>query len=452
MAQVAREKENYSTACRSFAKTRSGSEPAWLAGMREKAAEAFQRLEFPTTRDEEWKYTNVAPMLRTQFRQLIDADLTGVSAKRIGGLSFSEAEGRRLVFVNGVYAAELSDFAADVAGLPDGLPDGLVVSNFSEVPAGSLGVLADNLGRIAGFENEVFTALNTALLGDGALVRIPRGRVIEKPIHLLFLSTASEPHVAYPRVLIVAEEGSVARVVESYASINSDVYFNNAVTEVLVREGASLDHYRIQQESESAFHIGTTEVQQEAGSRYVSLAISLGADLSRHTLGVKHLGERVETTIDGLYIVTGNQHVDNHTTIDHALPRCQSSQLYKGILDGRSQAVFNGKVLVREGALLTDGRQLNKNLVLSSEATVDTKPQLEIFADDVKCAHGATVGQLEDDELFYLASRGISPERARALLTFGFAGEVIDRIRIDSLRERLDREVLSKLHQSLEVR
>jgi Fe-S cluster assembly protein SufD len=448
MAQVAREKENYSSACRSFAKTRSGSEPAWLAGMREKAAEAFQRLEFPTTHDEEWKYTNVAPVLRTQFRQLIDADLTGISAKRIGSLSFGEADGQRLVFVNGVYAAELSDVAADIAVLPDGP----VVSNFSEAPAGSLSALADNLGRIAGFENEVFTALNTALLGDGALVRIPRGRVIEKPIHLLFLSTASEPLVAYPRVLIIAEEGSVARVVESYASINSDVYFNNAVTEVLVREGASLDHYRIQQESESAFHIGTTEVQQEAGSRYVSLAISLGADLSRHTLGVKHLGERVETTIDGLYIVTGNQHVDNHTTIDHALPRCQSSQLYKGILDGRSRAVFNGKVLVREGALLTDGRQLNKNLVLSSEATVDTKPQLEIFADDVKCAHGATVGQLEDDELFYLASRGISPERARALLTFGFAGEVIDRIRIDSLRERLDREVLSKLHQSLEVR
>lgn len=443
MAQVAREKENYSAACRAFTKTRSGIDQPWLTALREKAVESFQGLPFPTTRDEEWKYTNVAPVLRTQFRQMLDLDLSGVTAKRLESLTFPEANGSRLVFVNGIYAAELSSTS--------GLPAGVLVSNLAELTPGNPAGATERLGSLASYEQDAFTALNTALIGDGAAVFLPRGQTIEQPIHLLFLTAASEQIVAYPRVLIVAEEGAVATIVESYASPLSDVYFNNAVTEVIVNAGASLDHYRLQQESERAFHIGATKVRQERGSRYRSLAISLGADICRHTLDVEHRAEQIETVIDGLYVVTGNQHVDNHTTIDHAHPHCQSSQLYKGILDGRARAVFNGKVLVREGALLTDARQLNKNLLLASTTTVDTKPQLEILADDVKCSHGATVGQLEDDEIFYLASRGISPERARALLTFGFAEELIGRIGLASVRTRLDRAVLDKLHQSLEV-
>lgn len=443
MAQVAREKENYSAACRAFTKTRSGIDQPWLTALREKAVESFQGLPFPTTRDEEWKYTNVAPVLRTQFRQMLDLDLSGVTAKRLESLTFPEANGSRLVFVNGIYAAELSSTS--------GLPPEVLVSNLAELTPGNPAGATERLGSLASYEQDAFTALNTALIGDGAAVFLPRGQAIEQPIHLLFLTAASEQIVAYPRVLIVAEEGAVATIVESYASPLSDVYFNNAVTEVIVNAGASLDHYRLQQESERAFHIGATKVRQERGSRYRSLAISLGADICRHTLDVEHRAEQIETVIDGLYVVTGNQHVDNHTTIDHAHPHCQSSQLYKGILDGRARAVFNGKVLVREGALLTDARQLNKNLLLASTTTVDTKPQLEILADDVKCSHGATVGQLEDDEIFYLASRGISPERARALLTFGFAEELIGRIGLASVRTRLDRAVLDKLHQSLEV-
>jgi len=447
MAQVAREKENYSAACRAFTKTRSGIDQPWLSTLREQAIESFQGLPFPTTRDEEWKYTNVAPVLRTQFRQMLDLDLSGVSAKRLEAMTFPEADGSRLVFVNGIYAAELSNTSE--------LPDGVTVRNLSD--QGSAGPelspepLSSWLGSLADYKADTFTALNTALIGDGAVVWLPRGKVVERPIHLLFLTAATEQIVAYPRVLIVAEEGSIATIVESYASPLNDVYFNNAVTEVIVKEGAAIDHYRLQQESERAFHIGATKVRQEKGSRYRSLAISLGADICRHTLDVEHRAEQIETVIDGLYVVTGNQHVDNHTSIDHAYPRCQSSQLYKGILDGRARAVFNGKVLVREGALLTDARQLNKNLLLASTTTVDTKPQLEILADDVKCSHGATVGQLEDEEIFYLASRGISPERARALLTFGFAGELIGRIRTASVRAQLDRAVLEKLHQSLEV-
>jgi len=374
---------------------------------------------------------------------MLDLDLSGVTAKRLESLTFPEANGSRLVFVNGIYAAELSSTS--------GLPAGVLVSNLAELTPGNPAGATERLGSLASYEQDAFTALNTALIGDGAAVFLPRGQTIEQPIHLLFLTAASEQIVAYPRVLIVAEEGAVATIVESYASPLSDVYFNNAVTEVIVNAGASLDHYRLQQESERAFHIGATKVRQERGSRYRSLAISLGADICRHTLDVEHRAEQIETVIDGLYVVTGNQHVDNHTTIDHAHPHCQSSQLYKGILDGRARAVFNGKVLVREGALLTDARQLNKNLLLASTTTVDTKPQLEILADDVKCSHGATVGQLEDDEIFYLASRGISPERARALLTFGFAEELIGRIGLASVRTRLDRAVLDKLHQSLEV-
>jgi Fe-S cluster assembly protein SufD len=252
-------------------------------------------------------------------------------------------------------------------------------------------------------------------------------------------------------VLIVAGQGSIATIVESYASVNESVYLNNAVTEVIAQQDAVVTHYRLQQESEQAFHIATTQVFQERGSNYTSYAISLGAQLARHDLNVKHGDQNIETTIDGLYVVTGNQHCDNHTSMDHAHPHCTSHQVYKGILDGKGRAIFNGKVFVREGALLTDAHQLNKNLLLSPDAHVDTKPQLEILADDVKCSHGATVGQLEDEELFYLAARGISPERARALLTYGFAEDIISKIKLASVHKKLDQAVLDKLRQSLEV-
>ncbi|NDD62682.1 MAG: Fe-S cluster assembly protein SufD [Acidobacteria bacterium] len=443
MAQAAKEKENYSAACRAFTRTRGDLDQPWLRELRERAGQTFNRLDFPTTRDEDWKYTNLGPLLRTQFRQMLDLDLGGMSVREVERLSFPEAERSRLVFVNGIYAPELSDTS--------GLGREVVTGNPGEVVAESGEAWGGRLGGLAGFEHDAFTALNTALIGDGAVVRIPAGRVAAAPIHLLFLITTHEKIVCYPRILIVAEEGASATLVESYVSTQSSISFNNAVTEVFVGAGASVEHYRLQLESELAFHIGTTKVSQERGSSYRSVAISLGAELSRHTLDIAQRAEGTETTIDGLYVATGGQHVDNHTSIDHAFPHGQSNQLYKGILDGRARAVFNGKVFVREGALLTDARQLNRNLLLSTETTVDTKPQLEILADDVKCSHGATVGQLEDEEIFYLTSRGIRPERARALLTFGFAEDLIGRIKIGSVREQLDRIVLEKLHQSLEV-
>jgi Fe-S cluster assembly protein SufD len=443
MAQAAKEKENYFSAYKLFAKTREAKDPAWLLTLRQRAGESFEALDFPTTRNEAWKYTNVAPILKTPFRQLLDVELDGLTAESIAPFTFAESRHSQLVFVNGLFSAELSNLV--------GLPDGITVSNLMEVPAELGKVISDHLGVYANYRDHAFTALNTANVGDGAFVYIPKGKAVETPIHLLFISTATDATVSHPRVLVVADEAAIATVIESYSSTNESVYFTNAVTEVFAAQGAVLNHYRLQEESERAFHIGTTEVHQQRGSNYTSCAISLGGQIARHNLNVAVTDENIETTIDGLYVVTGNQHTDSHTVVDHQKPHCASHQLYKGILDGRGRAVFNGKVFVREGALLTDARQLNKNLLLSPEAHIDTKPELEIFADDVKCSHGATVGQLEGDELFYLASRGIPQERAQALLTFGFAEDVIRKIKLQSVRERLDRMVLDKLHQSLEV-
>jgi Fe-S cluster assembly protein SufD len=372
--------------------------------------------------------------------------LKKLAAGDIEPFTFAESRDSQLVFINGSFSRRLSNLANLAAA-----PNDCVVSNLDEIPNEYANVARDHLAAYADYRDATFTALNTASISDGAFVYIPDGKVVETPIHLLFISAADKPVVSHPRVLIVAGAGAGATIIESYVSLSEGVYFTNAVTEVVAGEGAVIKHYRLQQESERAFHIATTQAYQERASNYTSYAISLGAQVARHNLNVALTDENIETTLDGLYVVTGQQHTDSHTTIDHQKPRSVSNQLYKGILDGRSRAVFNGIVFVREAALLTDARQLNKNLLLSPDAHVDTKPQLEIFADDVKCAHGATVGQLEDEELFYLSTRGIPPERARALLTFGFAEDVISRIKLKSAREHLNRVVLDKLHQSLEV-
>ncbi|MCI0524954.1 MAG: Fe-S cluster assembly protein SufD [Acidobacteria bacterium] len=425
-----------------MAREREEKDPVWLVNLRDKAGAAFESLDFPTTRDEEWKYTNIAPILKTEYAP-VAFDARELTADRIARFTFPESRESQLVFINGLFSRKLSNLTAAAGAC--------VVSNLDEIPNEYADIARDHLATYADYRDETFTALNTANIGDGAFVYIPDGKVVENPIHLLFISTVKEPAMSHPRVLIVAGEGAIATIIESYVSPGDEVYFTNGVTEVIVKEGAVINHYRLQEESERAFHVATTQVHQERASNYASYAISLGAEIARHDLNVVLTDENIETTVDGLYVGAGRQHIDNHTTIDHQKPHSVSHQLYKGILDGRSRAVFSGKIFVREEALLTDARQLNKNLLLSADAHVDTKPQLEIFADDVKCAHGATVGQLEDEELFYLASRGIPIERARALLTYGFAEAVISRIKLKSVREHLDRMTLDKLHQNLEV-
>lgn len=444
MLKLVNEKENYLAAFKLLTQSRAGQDPAWLMRLREEGAARFEELKFPTTHDEEWKYTSVAPILKVPFRAASAQDKQSVTAESVAPFAFQESRQSQLVFINGVYSPQLSNLLA--------IPNGIVVCNFSNAPEAHAHVIREHLAAHADYHGEVFTALNTASIGDGAFVYVPQGKMVETPIHLLFISTAPEAStISHPRTLIVAGQDAVAMVIESYVSLADDLCFTNAVTEVVAGAGAVIDHYRLQEESERGFHIGTTEVHQERGSNYSSCAISLGGEIARHNLNVALSGENITSTINGLYVVTDRQHVDNHTTIDHIKPHSASHQLYKGILDGKSRAVFSGKIFVRAGALLTDARQLNKNLLLSHEATVDTKPQLEIFADDVKCAHGATVGQLEDDELFYLASRGLTVERARALLTYGFAEDVISKIRLASARKQLDEIVLARLHQNLEV-
>ncbi|MGI8566907.1 MAG: Fe-S cluster assembly protein SufD [Pyrinomonadaceae bacterium] len=422
--------------------TNGNSAPSWVEELRENALERFDELGFPTVDQEDWKYTNIASIAKNTFtfatgRRDIAAELAP--------FIYAEAKSSRLVFVNGVYRADFSSIAS--------LPAGVVVVNLREAFSGEHAeTLRGYLARSRAEDEDAFTALNTAFLGDGAFLLVPKGVRVDAPVHLLFLADAAgEKPIAFPRVLIVAERGSEATVIESYAAIDESVYFTDAVTEIFVGEGARLVHYKVQRESERAFHIAQTHADLGRDSVFDSTTITLGAQLSRHGINVQLDHPGVECHVDGLYLVGDGQHADTHSIIDHRQPHCASRQNYKGILDGKSRAVFNGRVFVRRDAQKTDAVQSNKNLLLSNEARVDTKPQLEIFADDVKCAHGATVGQLEEEELFYLASRGLHPELARNLLTYGFAEELIEKIKIESIKTQLDEAILNRLNARLEA-
>jgi Fe-S cluster assembly protein SufD len=447
VSQIAQEESSYRASWRGIAKASS----PWLERLRENAFDSFEKLGFPTTDHEEWKYTNVAALAKAKF----DPAFLGQESERVfdarqlKDFVYPEARGSRLVFVNGIYRAELSSL--------DALPAGVVAMDLMSALENSAHaeMLRARLGRIADYQLDAFTALNTAFLSSGAFLFIPKGVQAAAPVHLLFLSEAQETDgargVSFPRVLVVAEENSEATLIESYGSARDDVYWTNAVIEIALGDGARLEHYKVQRESLKGFHIATTKTELGRSSSYNSTAITLGAQLSRHTIGLTFAQEGAECRVDGLYIVTTGQHADTHSLIDHTQPHCTSRQLYKGILDGKSRAVFNGKVFVREGAQGTDAQQTNRNLLLSKDARVDTKPQLEIFADDVKCAHGATVGQLEEEELFYLISRGLHPSLAQNLLTYGFAEEVIEKIKIESIKAQLDEIVLNRLHARLET-
>ena len=451
VSQIAKENDTYSEAFHAFQESVDADSASWVKRLRESAFARFEQLGWPTTAEEEWKYTNVAPIAKVNFEPAVKAQPEGVlavAASQLEPFVYEEARHSRLVFVNGIYQPGLSS--------QDALPQGVVVMEMGGAlrDKAHAEVLREQLGRSADYSDNTFTALNTAFLSDGAFILIPKGVRVESPIHLLFLSaTLQAPALSSPRVLVISERGSEATVIESYASLQEDeaVYLTNAVVEIVLEDDARLDHYKVQNESQQAFHIATTTAELGRSSRYNATTITLGAQLSRHDIGVTLDHDGAECWIDGLYLVSTGQHADTHSLIDHRSPHCTSHQLYKGILDGKSRAVFNGKVFVRVGAQQTDARQTNKNLLLSNEARVDTKPQLEIFADDVKCAHGATVGQLEEEQLFYLASRGMHTDIARNLLTYGFAEEVIDKIRIESIKAQLDEAVLNRLHARLEA-
>ncbi|HUP37509.1 MAG TPA: Fe-S cluster assembly protein SufD [Candidatus Limnocylindria bacterium] len=405
--------------------------PAWLRAARRAAIDRFAERGLPTTRDEAWKYTSLAPLVATPLELAADAAREVPSEDALARVAMGPASWSRLVFVDGRYVAKLST----IRPLP---------------PGGRLGSLAEALitdeptvrAHLAGAaeapaaeSGDAFGALNAAFWSDGAFLHVPAGVSLEEPIQLLFVATAPEaPRADHPRSLIVLEPSSRAVLVESYVALGAAAYLTNASTEIALDPGAVLDHQRVVLEGRRGVHVGRIRVRQGPDSRFASCAVTLGGRLVRNDVDARLDAEGAECALNGLFVVGGVQHVDTHTVVDHAQPRTTSRQLYKGVLDGRARGVFNGRVIVRPGANGTDAHQTNKNLILSDGVEVDSKPQLEIFADDVKCSHGAADGQLAEDAIFYLESRGLDEAAARTLLTHGFANEVLGRIRVEPVR------------------
>lgn len=411
----------------------------WLRELRAQALARFEAAGFPTPRDEAWKYTNITSLVRHRFQPLPPSSLQAAQLQPF--LPYS-LDTHRLVFVNGRLRPDLSS--------PLSLVQGLVLRSLAQQLLDEPGSLEPHLGRVLPADVHSLAALNTASFIDGAYLCLTAGVAVEQPIHVIHVGTAGA--LAQPRTLIVAEAGSRAVVIEQYIGVDGDRYFTNAVTEVAMGRGAGVEHYRLQQESGQGLHVGGLYVRAQTQSSFTSHAVDLGGLLVRNDLHVALDAEEATCTLNGLYIAGGRQHVDNHTSIDHAKPRCTSREFYKGVLDGRARAVFNGRVVVRPDAQQSDAGQINDNLLLSEDAEIDTKPELEIYADDVKCSHGATVGQLDLDQLYYLRTRGVDAAAARDLLTFAFANDVLQRFRLTPLRLMLDRSITARLLQGRSIR
>ena len=414
-------------------------EPRWLRRARKEAIGAFDRRGFPTTRDEDWRFTSVQPIVDARFRT-IAAPGGEVTAEQVRALAFGHTEWPAAVFVNGRFAPELSAL--------DRLPAGVRVVDLASALAGEgdVGPLVErHLTQVASAEAHAFTALNAALMHDGAVVHVAAGAEAPHPVHLVFVSDAlAAEGAAHLRNLLVLEPNARATVIESYVALGEARYFTNAVTEAVVADGSTLTHYKVQRESARAFHVGTIDVRQARDSHYVSFSFATGAQLSRTNVYTRLGGPGCGATLNGLYMADGSQHVDHQTRIEHVEPNCYSRELYKGVLDDQSHGVFNGKVYVHPEAQKTDGKQTNNTLLLSPTAQIDTKPQLEIFADDVKCTHGATVGRLDATSMFYMQSRGINAETARRLLTYAFAADVLETIELEPVKVELERWTLER--------
>jgi Fe-S cluster assembly protein SufD len=413
--------------------------PRWLQDVRDRAAARFAALGFPTVRDEEWRFTNVAPITSREFRA---APPVPVTAADLEALPYSQLP-FLLVVVNGRFSAELSR----LHGLPHGMRAGSLTAAVTEHGD----VVARFYAQAADAHARAFVALNTALVEDGAYLYIPDGTVLEQPIEILYVAAgdADASEMIQSRTLIVAGERSQSRIVETWATLRNGAYFSNAVTEIFAGANAVVDHYKVQHEGLEAFHIATMQINAQRSATVSSHSFSLGGRLVRNDAGAVLDGEGAEVTLNGLYLADGDRLVDNHTTIDHAQPHCPSHEVYKGILGGKARAVFNGKIIVRQDAQKTDAKQTNRALLLSDDASIHTKPQLEIFADDVKCTHGAAIGQLDEDALFYLQARGLTYFEARDLLIHAFAGEIIDRVQIEPLKQALEAELYAQLAKDL---
>ena len=435
MTQVAEKHQSWAAAL----EQRPVTGPRWLQEIRERGASRFVELGFPTVRNEEWRFTSVSPIANAEL-SLAPASVA-LSEAELESFLYSDAP-HRLVFVNGRFAQALSRTS--------GLPEGVQFGSLAQL-APTHGDVERLLGREADIDTRAFAALNSAFASDGGFVSVPDGVVLDAPLQLLFASVApaQATTMSHPRTLLVLGANSQARVVETYVGHQGHKYFTNAVTEVFVGEHAVLDHYKVQEESVDAFHVASMHVRAARGANFSSHSFALGGKLVRNDAIVTLAGEGAECTLNGLYVADGDRLVDNHTSIDHAQPHCPSHEIYKGIIGGKARAVFNGKIIVRQDAQKTNAKQTNRALLLSDDATINTKPQLEIFADDVKCTHGAAIGQLDEDALFYLRARGLTLQEARDMLIHAFAGDILERVKIPPLRVALESELYAQLARDL---
>ena len=418
---------------RAWASNGASGAPAWLKDLREGGIARFHELGFPTMKQEAWRFTSVAPLAEGSF-ELAKPPARIPALEDIRPFLLLEA-GYRLVFVDGFFQPALSTpFFDDVQSLAH------VVTHRQDL-------VRQHLGKYATSDDRPFSALNTAFVNDGAFVHVPAKASIAEPIQVLFLASG-KPAVTHPRNLVVLEREARASIVETYASLGEGSYWTNSVTEIVVGEAARLDYHRVQRESPSAYHVATTQTNQGRDSTVNVHAVAFGAALARHDIGAVMAGPGGTLVLNGLYLLAGKQHADHHTTIDHAADHCQSHEYFNGVLDDTSRGVFTGRIIVRPGAQKTDSKQTNNNLLLSTNAHADSQPQLEIYADDVKCTHGSTVGPLDPRALFYLQSRGVGEHEARRLLTYGFAAEILGRMEVALLRAQLDAIVRGRLAES----
>jgi len=428
--------DTYLDSFTAFQKTAAGRDLDWLKKLREEAFARFAEAGFPTTHDEDWRFTNVAPIARTTFK-LADPAAQKVSFDDLAAYRIPEAL-CSLIFVDGYFVPELSPVGT--------LPKGVEVKSLAAALKLNPSALEPHFGHYLDTQRDAFAALNAAFANDGGYVHIKKGVVVEQPIHLIFVSTGgATPTMSHPRNLIVAEDESQVAVIEEYVSLSGGVAFSNTATEMVAGESAVVSHYMLEREHPDVFNISTLRIQQARSANVASHSILLGGGLVRNNVHPVLNGEGGNCLINGLFLGDGTQHLDNYMLVEHAQPHCESHQFYNGILDGKAHGVFHGRIIVHKDAQKTDAKQTNRNLLLSDDAQIDTKPQLEIYADDVKCTHGATIGQIEENALFYLRSRGIDERSARKLLLLAFANECLDRMREEPVRNHIEGLINSHL-------
>lgn len=432
---IATEVNSFQQQSAQFQQQQLASSPNWLRELRRRGLDRFVQLGIPTTREEDWRLTNLAFLAGRPFEITSPDSLATFDVEELVQRATLDDEFHRLVFVNGHYVEQWSTH--------HDLPAGTVVENLATSIRDSSEATGKRLGLQAEDEQTSFVALNAAFLHDGARIDVPADTVIERPIHLIFLAVGEGQTAHHPRNLITLAKNSRATVIESYFGGEGEGYFTNAVTEVELAESADLDHHKLQHEEHGAVHLATTQVHQQANSRFRSHYFSFGGSLVRNELNCVLDGEKIECTLNGLYMPKGDQLMDCRTRIDHAKPHCNSYEMYKCILDDQARGVFNGKIFVHQDAQKTDAKQSNQSLLLSDDAIINTKPQLEIYADDVRCTHGATIGELDEQAIYYLRSRGIPADLAKTMLIFAFANDVVQGVEVPAVRKHLEAVLLS---------